>query len=165
MLTRSDARPEVLDMNALVRDVAVLITSDTIIRNVSVTFDFAAEPAYIMCARIDLQQAVLNVLTNAMDAVADRAVANRLIHVRVCADERRDVRIVVRDSGSGFTPGTEKRAFEPFFTTKSARMGMGLAVARTIIENQGVVITAANQASGGAAVSIVLPGVERRAQA
>jgi two-component system sensor kinase FixL len=162
MITRNEAAPEVLDVNALVRDVAVLITSDTIIRNVSVTFDFAVDPAYIMGARIDLQQAVLNVLTNAMDAVAECEVPNRLIHVRVATDDRRDVRIVVRDSGEGLMPGTESRAFEPFFTTKPARMGMGLAVARSIVENQGGVITAANGMAGGAAITIVLPGVERR---
>ena len=122
----------------------------------------AVDPAYIMGARIDLQQAVLNVLTNAMDAVAECMVPNRLIHVRVATDDRRDVRIVVRDSGEGFMPGTETRAFEPFFTTKPARMGMGLAVARSIVENQGGVITAANGRAGGAAITIVLPGVERR---
>ncbi len=163
MLARSDAQPEVLDLNTLVRDVAVLITSDTIIRNVSVTFDFAVEPAYVMASRIDLQQAVLNVLSNAMDAVAECKVASRLIHVRVAVGDRRDVRIVVRDSGDGFLPGTESRAFEPFFTTKPARMGMGLAVARTIVENQGGVIAATNGMAGGAAITIVLPGVERRA--
>jgi signal transduction histidine kinase len=162
MLTRTDAKPEVLDMNVLVRDVAVLITSDTIIRNVSITFDFAEGPAYIMGARIDLQQAVLNVLNNAMDAVADCAVPNRLVHVGVDMNRQRDVRVVVRDAGDGLMPGTEGRVFEPFFTTKPARMGMGLAVARSIVENQGGVITATNGAAGGAAITIMLPGVERR---
>jgi two-component system, LuxR family, sensor kinase FixL len=162
MLTRSDPKVEVLEMNTLIRDVAVLITSDTIIRNVSITFDFAPEPAYVMGARIDLQQAVLNVLSNAMDAVAESKVAQRLIHVRVTSDENRDVRIVVRDAGDGFMPGTESRVFEPFFTTKPARMGMGLGVARSIVENQGGVITASNGVGGGAVITIVLPGVERR---
>ena len=128
----------------------------------SVTFDFALEPAYIMGARIDLQQAVLNVLSNAMDAVGSCKVAHRLIHVRVASDENRDVRLTVRDAGDGFLPGTESRVFEPFFTTKPARMGMGLAVAQSIVESQGGVITAANGVGGGAAITIVLPGVERR---
>jgi signal transduction histidine kinase/integral membrane sensor domain MASE1 len=163
MLTRRDVAPEVLDLNDVVRDVAMLITSETIIRNVSVTVRFAGEPVLVVGARVELQQAVLNVLTNAMEAVADREVTDRLVAVRVelsatgAADTPRDVRLTVQDSGAGLKPGSETHLFEPSFAMSAHGIGMGLAVARSIIENHGGTITAGNAASGGAVITICLP--------
>ena len=162
MLARRDSRREPVDINAVVRDVALLITSETIIRNVSVTMAFAPGPVSVIGARIELQQAMLNVLTNAMEAVADRPVAQRLIDVAVegdvhdDADETAEVRIVVRDSGAGLAPGTEAHLFEPCFDEDQPG-GIGLAVARSIVENHGGMIAASCGSSGGAVVTILLP--------
>ena len=67
------------------------------------------------------------------------------------------VLIAVRDRGDGFVPGTEPRIFDPFFTTKSSGMGMGLAVAQSLVEHHGGAISASNDPSGGAVVTISLP--------
>jgi C4-dicarboxylate-specific signal transduction histidine kinase len=161
MLTRRDSRREPVDINAVVRDVALLITSETIIRNVSVTMAFAPGPVSVIGARIELQQAMLNVLANAMEAVADRPVAQRLIDVAIegdvrdGADETAEVRIVVRDSGAGLQPGSEAHLFEPCFTEDQPG-GIGLAVARSIVENHGGMI-AASCVAQGAVVTISLP--------
>jgi C4-dicarboxylate-specific signal transduction histidine kinase len=102
------------------------------------------------------------VITNAMDAVAGCEVANRHIDVRVVAGDL-DARIVVRDSGRGFEDGMEDRIFEPFFTMGSIGWGMGLAIARCIVENHGGTIAAGNQHAGGAVVTVALPAAARQA--
>ena len=89
MLARRDEAQEIVDMNAVVREVALLVTSESIIRNVSIMLTFAPQPARVLGIRVDLQQAVLNVVTNAMEAVADRRLADRVVDVRVEVDEHR----------------------------------------------------------------------------
>jgi two-component system, LuxR family, sensor kinase FixL len=159
MLARSEWSPLQLDANALVQDVAVLIASDAVLRNVSVSFDFAKGPVLINGNRIDLEQVLLNVVTNAMDAVADRPIAQRVVMVQTHVDDQGAVRLVVRDRGAGLPAGFEDRIFEPFVTTKSSGMGMGLAVARSLVDNHGGSIRAANHPEGGAVVTICLPAI------
>lgn len=162
MSTRTDAAPELLDLNALVRDVAMLITSDTIIRNVTVGFEFAAAPVYVTGIRIDLQQAVLNVLTNAMDGVAACDFASRRVEVRVLPGEA-DACLEVRDSGRGFEKGMEGRIFEPLSAMGAPAWGTGLAIARCIVESHGGTIAASNLLPSGALVTLVLPVAARQA--
>jgi C4-dicarboxylate-specific signal transduction histidine kinase len=156
MLTRVERPPAQLDVNAVVRDVASLIASDTIIRNVSIAFECDAGPLSIVGNKIDLQEALLNVLMNAMDAVNGRVVPDRQIVVRTSREDGR-VQIVVRDRGAGLVAGTEQRIFEPFFSTKESGMGMGLAVARSLLGHHHGTIAAANHPDGGAVVTIDLP--------
>jgi len=159
MLARTEWSPLQLDANALVQDVAVLIASDAVLRNVSVSFDFAEGPVIVNGNRIDLEQVLLNVVTNAMDAVADRPVSQRVVTVQTRRGDRGTVQLVVRDRGAGLPAGFEDRIFEPFVTTKPTGMGMGLAVARSLVDNHGGSIRAANHPEGGAVVTISLPGV------
>jgi signal transduction histidine kinase len=67
------------------------------------------------------------------------------------------VQIQIRDHGAGLPPGAEQQVFEPFFSTKTTGMGMGLAISRSIVENHGGSIKAANQPTGGVVVTITLP--------
>jgi len=156
MLTRETVSPVRLEANLVVRDVAALIASDTIIRNVSIFFDYHSDALVVVGNKIDLQEALLNVIMNAMDAVSGRAVPDRQVFVRT---ERANgqILIAVRDRGDGLMAGTEQRIFEPFFTTKPSGMGMGLAVAQSLIEHHGGVISASNDPSGGAVVTISIP--------
>ncbi len=157
MLGRTEWSPRRLDANALVQDVAVLLESDAVLRNVSVLFDFAPEPVYVNGNRIDLEQALLNVVTNAMDAVADRPVPQRVVDIQTRPHEGGGVHLVVRDRGIGLPAGSEERIFEPFVTTKPTGMGMGLAVARSVVDNHGGSIRAANHPDGGAVFTIWIP--------
>ena len=124
--------------------------------NVSVSYAYHPRPLVITGNKIDLQQVLLNVVTNAMDAVADRPVAQRVVTVQT-RDGRERVEIVVHDRGAGLPAGAEDQIFEPFVTTKPTGMGMGLAVARTLVDDHGGNIRAANHPAGGAVLTISLP--------
>ena len=163
MLARRDVAQEVVDMNAVVRDVAILVTSESIIRNVSIMLTFAPQPARVVGKRVELQQSILNVVTNAMEAVADRRLADRVVDVRVEVadsgetDESSEVVISVADYGEGFPLGSEEFVFEPSFGMQASGVSMDLAVARSIVENHSGRIAATNISSGGAVVTIALP--------
>lgn len=108
--------------------------------------------------RIQLQQVILNLLLNAMEAVSECAGENRIIAVRTQSiDALRTARLAVEDAGTGLRPGTEDLVFEPFFTTKPAGMGMGLAIARSIIEAHGGLIWVTNNPVRGATFQFTLP--------
>jgi two-component system, LuxR family, sensor kinase FixL len=150
MLTPSDAQPVLVDMTTLVRDVALLVASDALIRRVSVAFESDVASAQVEGVRILLQQAILNVVMNAIDAVADLPRPNRVVLIRTTSDGRGQVQISVRDQGTGLPDGAEKRVFG---------MGMGLAIARSIVEQHGGSITASNAPAGGVLVTLSLPAV------
>ena len=111
--------------------------------------------------RVDLQRVLLNVVTSA-DAVASAPFA--------APGERADggdptsgtVLVIVRDRGPGLAEGSEEQIFEPFVTTKASGMGMGLAVARSLVDNHGGSIRAANHPEGGAVVTISIPALAAR---
>ncbi|HEX5049596.1 MAG TPA: MASE1 domain-containing protein, partial [Gammaproteobacteria bacterium] len=163
ILARAEWAPRRLDANALVQDVCVLIASDAVLRNVSVSFDGAPEPLFVTGNRVDLEQVLLNVVTNAMDAVAERPVPQRAVTIQTRLRSDGRAVFVIRDRGGGFPDGFEKHLFEPFVTTKPTGMGMGLAVARSLLDNHGGTIQAGNHPEGGAVVTIAIPAAEATA--
>jgi signal transduction histidine kinase len=156
-LRKGETQRMPLDVNTVVRDVTGLVSSDAVIRNVTVTLDVDSEPPLVWGDRIQLQQVVLNLLLNAMEAMGDGAGGERTVAVRTRATDGRTVQLSVQDTGTGFREGTQDVAFEPFYTTKPAGMGMGLSIARSIIEAHGGTIRALNNPTGGATVEFDLP--------
>jgi two-component system, LuxR family, sensor kinase FixL len=159
LLARTEWSPRELDANALVQDVAALIASDAVLRNVRVQLDLTPGAVLVRGNRVDLEQVLLNVVTNAMDAVAENSVPERTVVMQTTRSEDGLVHLTVRDRGAGLPDGVADRIFEPFVTTKAEGMGMGLAVARSLIDSHGGSISAANQPSGGAVVTISIPGL------
>jgi two-component system sensor kinase FixL len=157
MMTKGTSDPVVTNANALVRDVVTIMSSDTIIRNVPLTLELAPEAPRVRGDRIQLQQVILNLLMNALEAVSDQPVAERAIVVRSAQVDNEAVLVSVRDSGPGLRPGTEGAIFDAFFTTKQAGMGMGLAIARSIVEAHGGRIWATNNGDHGATFFVQLP--------
>ncbi len=131
-----------LDINALVYDVTRLLRSDAIIRNVSVALDLHPNPLVVQGDHVQLRQVVLNLLVNAFDAVGDASDDARTVRLRTTLTEEEAVHLSVQDAGSGLEEGTEERIFEPFYSTKPGGMGMGLSIARSIVEAHGGIIWA-----------------------
>jgi signal transduction histidine kinase/integral membrane sensor domain MASE1 len=155
MLRKDDPRPVSIDVAALVEDVAALVANDALIREVSLRLSLPTSPLTVHGDRIQLQQAMLNVLMNAFEAVGDGK-TGRLVEVDARAMDGQGVVIEVRDTGPGL-PMPAARVFEAFFTTKPHGMGMGLPIVRTIVEAHGGSIHAANSPRGGAVFSVRLP--------
>jgi two-component system sensor kinase FixL len=162
MLTRTTPSPVRLDVNTVVRNVATLVASDAVMRNVSVSFDLSTTPLAITGNRIDLEQVLLNVVTNAMEAVSDRPVPGRRVTIATTKNEPGQVQVMVRDNGPGFAEGTEHQVFDAFVSGKrdGTGMGMGLTVARSLIDLHGGSIVAANDPAGGAIVTMAFPAAE-----
>jgi C4-dicarboxylate-specific signal transduction histidine kinase len=156
LLRKGDSQRVLLDLNLVVRDVIRLVSSDAVIRNVTVTLECSPEPICVRGDRVQLQQVVLNLLLNAMEAVADGAPEHRTIVVRT---ERTPaaVHVSVQDAGPGLREGTNELVFEPFYTTKPTGMGMGLSIVRSIIRMHDGVVSATNNPTRGATFRCTLP--------
>jgi signal transduction histidine kinase len=113
--------------------------------------------------RVHLQQVLLNLLLNAIDAMADTPPAERRIVVRTARDGDRSVRVSISDRGHGVPQDKLARIFDAFVTTKEHGLGLGLALARSIVEAHGGRIEAANNPGGGATFAFVLPVADREA--
>ncbi len=152
-----------LDLAALVRDVAGLVTNDALIRNVTIRLSLPQTPTHVEGDRIQLQQVMLNLLMNALEAIGDDPSNARVIHVCASAIDGATVHVDVRDTGPGVP--SIARAFDAFYTTKASGMGMGLPIARSIVEAHGGTIHVSNNATGGGATAGFSLPLAREAQA
>ncbi len=106
---------------------------------------------------VHLQQVVLNLALNGIDAMRDCAPGNRRLMIQTGLLKDATVEVVVSDTGSGIPADMLNRVFEPFFTTKQDGIGLGLSIAHTIIERMGGTISAQNRPAGGATFRFTLP--------
>ena len=107
--------------------------------------------------QVQLQQALLNLVVNAFEAMRETPVAERRVIIRSERESNLRVRVSVRDYGSGLPVGQPEQIFERFFSTKREGMGMGLSIVRSIITSHGGELNAANAEDGGACVYVSLP--------
>jgi signal transduction histidine kinase len=155
---KSEAEKTQLYLREVVADVVRMVRSDSMLRNVSLAFEAPAERIRLAGDRIQLQQVILNLVLNAFDAVSENEDL-REVSVSMSADKD-EVRVAVRDSGNGIDPVAIEHIFEPFFTTKPKGMGMGLAIARSIIKAHGGQISARRNPDRGSTFEIVLPALQ-----
>jgi two-component system, LuxR family, sensor kinase FixL len=157
---KSDVQKTPLYVREVVADVVRIVRSDAVLRNVSLAFDTPAAPTRVAGDRIQLQQVILNLVLNAFDAVSEKEDL-REVSISISADKD-EVRVAVCDSGNGFDPTTIEHIFEPFFTTKPKGMGMGLAIARSIVKAHGGQISARRNPDRGSTFDILLPALQEK---
>jgi signal transduction histidine kinase len=147
-----------LDLRDVVAEVMGMVRSDALFRSVSLAFEAPAGRMRVAGDRIQLQHAILNVVLNAFDAVSER---DGLREVSISMGAGSDqVSVAVCDSGNGIDPVTIPQVFEPFFTTKPKGMGMGLAIARSIVKAHGGQISARRNPDRGSTFEITLPALQ-----
>ncbi|HWE22385.1 MAG TPA: MASE1 domain-containing protein [Myxococcales bacterium] len=155
LLRKGELQKVRLDLNDVIHDVTRLLGSDAIIRSTAMKLELHPTPLVVSGDRVQLQQVILNLLLNAMDAMTEVAEAERVVVVRSGQTSLDLVHVQVEDAGSGIPD--KERIFEPFYTTKPAGMGMGLSIAKSIVEVHGGVIWAANNTTRGATFHFMLP--------
>jgi PAS domain S-box-containing protein len=146
-----------LDLNEVADEVVRLVMADARRRGVALKTEFAPGHGRLLGDRVHLQQVLLNLLLNAMDAVGDSPPDGRRVVVRIAGDGERSVVASVSDTGHGIPADKLPHIFESFFTTKQHGMGLGLAISHSIVEAHGGHIWARNEPGGGATFCMSLP--------
>jgi two-component system sensor kinase FixL len=146
-----------LDLNEIVGEVMWLVRSDATLRNVSLSLELADDLPKVRGDRVQLQQVVLNLVLNALEAMREPGEGDRTLVIRTARDGAAAVTVAVEDAGVGIDEAARDRMFQPLYTTKAAGLGMGLAIARTIVGAHGGALGAANNAHGGATFHFTLP--------
>jgi signal transduction histidine kinase len=143
---------------AVIQEVVGLVRNDALIRAVSVEVDVDPELPVVLADRVQLQQILVNLLMNGLDALSnahDRRLLVTAGRVGVA------IHVSVKDSGPGIPEVDLAHVFEPFYTTKSSGLGMGLAIARSLVEVHGGRLWAENNLDGGAMFTFTLPVMQR----
>jgi len=156
LLRRGELKMIPIDVSAVLRDIVHLITSDAIIRRITLALEIDNHPLMVLGDRVQLQQVLLNLIVNALEAIDEHA-DQRIVRVYCQRTIEQRIRIMVSDSGAGLPAGSEDLVFDPFYTTKPDGMGMGLSIAKSIVETHGGAIRARNEDGGGAVVEFWLP--------
>lgn len=157
LLRRQEMERHPRSINSLIRDVLRLVSADAALRRVAVTLELAPNLPLIEGDQIHLQQVLLNLILNAMEAIDKHPNGIRRVVVQTRCPTDRAVEISVADSGPGIEPGNLPHLFDAFFTTKPNGMGMGLAICQQIAEAHSGKIRAENQPEGGAIFRFTLP--------
>ena len=146
-----------LDLNEIVGEVAWLMRSDAMARNLPLSLELAADLPKVRGDRVQLQQVVLNLVLNGLEAMREPHAGQRSLVIRTTRDGAAAVRVEVQDAGPGIDDKDVDRMFEPLYTTKADGLGMGLAIVRTIVDAHGGGLGAVNNPEGGATVHFTLP--------
>ena len=146
-----------LNPNWLIEEVLELLHVNLRQRRILVETHLTADLPEIMVNRVQLQQVILNLLVNAVDAMDSVTDGNRVLKITANRQEPSAVLITVEDSGPGIARDNIKRIFEPFYTTKPQGMGMGLTICRSIVEAHEGCLVATPSRLGGLAMQISLP--------
>jgi signal transduction histidine kinase len=124
-------------MNEAVQEVVALARGELRRNSVTVRTELIADLAPVLGDRVQLQQVVLNLVMNGVEAMSAVEERPRELFIRTQNDEADQVRVTVQDSGMGLDPESMEQIFDAFYTTKSGGMGMGLSISRSIVQNHG----------------------------
>jgi two-component system, LuxR family, sensor kinase FixL len=163
LLKRHDLDKRPLEVSELVGEVAALVRSDAAARHIRLDLAVAENVPPVLGDLVHLQQVLLNLIVNGMDALDGLNPGDRVVSVTAALDGAETVEIAVSDSGRGIPADRLVQIFDPFFTTKTNGMGMGLAISRTIIEAHNGRLWAENRNEGGASFRFTLPIAEKDA--
>ena len=157
LIRKAPPRKEGLAINEAILEVIALTRSEVVKNGVSVRTQLARSLPLIQADRVQLQQVVLNLIINAVEAMSDVSEGARELLIATCGDASNGVGVSVRDSGPGLDPLSLEHLFDAFYTTKSSGLGMGLSICRTIIEAHGGRIWASTNEPRGAVFHFTLP--------
>jgi PAS domain S-box-containing protein len=157
MFRKDGASPVRVDLNDLIREVLTLLRGELQRQQVSVVTALADSIPVVSAHRVQMQQVILNLVMNAIEATGPAADRRRVVKIVSKIQHSRDISITIEDSGPGIAPENIERVFDRFFTTKPHGMGMGLAICRSIVEAHDGRLWAEPGDFQGAVFRILLP--------
>ena len=153
-----------LDLNSVITETVRLVSTDVLSRESVVTTELDPQLPQVKATLVQIQQVLLNLIINALDAMEGLPPAERRIIIRTRSDKGDVVEVSVRDFGTGLPKERPDKVFDHFFSTKQKGMGMGLAIVRSIVEAHGGTITGENAPDRGARMVVRLPAAPGQVQ-
>jgi C4-dicarboxylate-specific signal transduction histidine kinase len=147
---------ELLDVNELIREMVVLLRSEAARYSITVRTDLAADLPQVIGDRVQLQQVMMNLISNSIDAMND-VDGTRELAIKSQRAENEQLMVSVSDTGVGLSPQQANEIFNAFFTTKVHGTGMGLSISRSIVASHNGRLWAANNSPRGASFHVILP--------
>jgi len=157
LLRRGERKSDPVDMNALLESTLRMLRSELLDRRVRVGVTVADHLPTVVGDPVQLQQVLLNLLMNAMEAMNSTPDARRLIEVTTRLTAAGGIEVEIADRGPGIASEERESLFQPFFTTKEHGLGLGLSICLTIVSSHGGKLSISNISSGGAAAVLSLP--------
>lgn len=154
-----EVRRELVDANRLLDDVQMLAQTDARHHGVRIRLEPAADVEQVQADAVQIQQVILNLIRNSIDAMQEIPEAQREIVLRTRFDNEGDVEFMVADRGTGMDAATTAELFNPFFTTKPGGTGLGLSISRSIVRAHGGKLWCSANPGGGARFFFTLPAV------
>jgi C4-dicarboxylate-specific signal transduction histidine kinase len=148
---------ELVEVNEVIEEMTVLLRSEAMRYSISVRTELATDLPQVMGDRVQLQQVIMNLMTNSIDAMKS-VEGTRELSIKSQRTENEQLLVSVSDSGVGLPPQQAEQIFNAFFTTKPHGTGMGLRICRSIVESHGGRLWAANNSPRGASFYLTLPG-------
>lgn len=154
-VTRGDTERHPEDIKKLIEEAGALALVGSRERGIKSVFEFGLEHNVVIADRVQIQQVLINLMRNAMEAMRDSKVKELTVTTRPAADDR--LQVEVADTGPGIADDIAPQLFQPFVTSKPNGMGVGLSISRRIIESHGGELTVRRNEAGGATFTFTLP--------
>jgi C4-dicarboxylate-specific signal transduction histidine kinase len=161
LVTKAPPRKDSVEINAAIREVVELTRGEAVKNRVSVRTDLAEGLPLIQGDRVQLQQVILNLIMNGIEAMTGVGEASRDLLISSRKDDGEGVRVTVADTGPGLAAGAPKQMFAAFYTTKPGGLGLGLSICRSIIEAHDGRLWASANEPRGAVFQFTLPAPAR----
>ena len=161
LVKKGEPAKERLDVNGVIDEILALTEGEVRRNNVSLQTDLAANLPAIIGDRVQLQQVILNLIINGIEAMNTIKDRERVLRIRTARQNPDGVLVAVKDSGIGLAPAQFERIFEAFYTTKQEGLGMGLSISRSIVENHAGRLWASPNDGSGATFQFTIPLQQR----
>jgi C4-dicarboxylate-specific signal transduction histidine kinase len=161
LITKTTPEKSPVPINRVIEETSILVGAQAARNSVAIELAISPDSPIVLGDSIQLQQVILNLVMNGIDAMTRVTDRPRTLTLRSEVLDSGHIRVVVQDSGIGLTEEVKSRLFEPFFTTRAKGMGMGLSISRSIIEAHGGRLWAESNGSSGATFQFTLPTEDR----